>query len=161
MESQADNERLTRVGKGTPMGELLRRYWWPVAVNSELSETPTKAVTLLGESLVLFRDRQNRLGLIGARCAHRSFDLSVYAIPESDGLRCPYHGWLYSHTGQCLETPPEPRTSSFKDRIRIPGYPVQELGGLIFAYLGPDPVPLLPRWDLFAMDNVMRCVGKA
>jgi 5,5'-dehydrodivanillate O-demethylase len=160
MESEAENRRLTQVGGGTPMGELLRRYWWPIAVNSELVQTPTKAVTLLGESLVLFRDRVGRYGLVSARCAHRSFDMGVFAIPEEDGLRCPYHGWVYSHTGQCLETPPEPQTSTFKDRIRIPAYPVEELGGLIFAYLGPDPAPLLPRWDLFAMDNVFRVVGQ-
>jgi 5,5'-dehydrodivanillate O-demethylase len=160
MENTAENRRLTQVGKGTPMGELLRRYWWPIAVNSELAASPTKAVTLLGESLVLFKDRQDRYGLIAARCAHRSFDMGVFAIPEDDGLRCPYHGWVYAHDGRCLETPPEPRTSTFKDRIRIDGYPVQELGGLLFAYLGPQPAPLLPRWDLFAMENVFRTVGQ-
>ena len=160
MENEAENRRLTQVGKGTPMGELLRRYWWPIAVNSELASSPTKAVTLLGESLVLFKDRQNRYGLIAARCAHRSFDMGVFAIPEDDGLRCPYHGWVYAHDGRCLETPPEPRSSTFKDRIHLDAYPVQELGGLLFAYLGPLPAPLLPRWDLFAMDNVFRSVGQ-
>ena len=160
MESDADNRRLTAVGPGTPMGALLRRYWWPIATNAELSQAPTKAVTILGEQLVLFRDRQGRLGLIQARCAHRSFNLGVYAIPEDEGLRCPYHGWLYDASGRCLETPPEPRTSTFKDRISVAAYPVQELGGLIFAYLGPQPAPLLPRWDLFVMPNVFRQVGQ-
>ena len=160
METRQANRTLTRVGPGTPMGTLLRRYWWPVAADAELVDKPTKAVTLLGEKLVLFRDRQGGLGLISARCAHRSFDMGVYAIPEDDGLRCPYHGWVYAADGRCLETPPEPRSSTFKDRIRIPGYPVQALGGLIWAYLGPEPAPLLPRWDLFVMEDVIRTVGQ-
>jgi 5,5'-dehydrodivanillate O-demethylase len=160
MEAREENERLTRVSRGTPMGELLRRYWWPVAGTAELVEQPTKLVKLLGESLVLYRDRQGRLGLLQSRCAHRSFDMGAFAIPEEDGLRCPYHGWLYDSSGQCLETPPEPRTSTFKDRISIDAYPVEELGGLIWAYLGPQPVPLLPRWDLLVRPNAFRQIGQ-
>ena len=149
------NERLTQVGPGTPMGELMRRYWHPVAVNSELVKRPTKPVRILGEDLVLYRDASGGLGLIGPRCAHRGVDL-VYGMPEPNGLRCPYHGWLYDATGQCLEQPAEPEESTYYKQFKLPSYPVQELGGLIFAYLGPEPVPLLPRWDLLAWDNVTR-----
>ena len=106
MLSVKENERLTRVGPGTPMGELMRRYWHPIAASKELQENPTKSVRLLGESLVLYRDRQGRLGLIDEACAHRRVNL-LYGIPEERGLRCPYHGWLYDETGQCLEMPAE------------------------------------------------------
>jgi 5,5'-dehydrodivanillate O-demethylase len=148
MLSSEENVELTSVAAGTAMGELLRRYWHPIAAAGELDRRPTKEVTLLGEELVLYKDRSGRLGLIGRRCAHRRVSL-VYGVPEQDGLRCQYHGWKFDETGRCLEAPfedtvnPEAR---FRDRIRLPGYPVQELAGLIFAYLGPDPAPLLPRW---------------
>ena len=155
MLTEEQNERLTHVGPGTPMGELMRRYWHPVAVNVDLAERPTKRVRILGEDLVLYRDTSGGLGLIGPRCAHRGVDL-VYGMPEPNGLRCPYHGWLYDATGQCLEQPAEPEGSTYYKQFRLPSYPVQELGGLIFAYLGPSPVPLLPRWDLLVWDNVDR-----
>ena len=145
------NERLTKVGPGTPMGELMRRYWHPVAVASDLDTDPVKSVTLLGESLVLYRDQKGRHGLIDDRCPHWRFSL-LYGIPEEQGLRCPYHGWMFNETGQCVEMPGEAPDSSFPSRVKINGYPVQELGGLLFAYLGPEPVPLLPRWPL-------RCVS--
>jgi len=153
-----ENEELTRVGPGTPMGVLMRRYWHPVATCHELKENPVKAVQLLGESLTLFRDREGRLGLISQRCAHRSVNLK-YGIPEKEGLRCPYHGWMYDTTGQCIDQPAETAETTFKARVRLQAYPVQELGGLIWTYLGPKPEPLLPRWDLFVMDNVFRQIG--
>jgi 5,5'-dehydrodivanillate O-demethylase len=158
MLSMQENQRLTRVGPGTPVGELLRRYWHPIAPSAALLKEPTKAVRILGEDLVLYRDRSGALGLIGQACAHRRVNL-LYGIPEQHGLRCPYHGWLYDETGRCLEQPAEAPDSTFKDRIKLPAYPVQELGGLIWAYLGPDPAPLLPRWDLFVMENVVRDIG--
>ena len=154
------NERLTRVGPGTPMGELLRRYWHPVAALSEMTERPVKRVRILGERLVLYRDRRGRLGLVGETCAHRRVSLS-YGIPEEDGLRCPYHGWKYDRTGQCIEQPAEPPESVFKHKIRIPAYPVEALGGLVFAYLGPEPAPLLPRWQPLVQDGVLRDIGVA
>ena len=125
-----ENERLTRVGPGTPMGTLLRRYWYPVATSAELDDNPVKPVRLLGESLALFRDGQGRLGLVDERCPHRRVSLA-YGIPEEDGLRCCYHGWMFDRAGRCLEMPGEPASSTFKDRIRITAYPVTELGGLI------------------------------
>ena len=158
MLSAQENERLTRVGPGTPMGELMRRYWHPVAAVAELDAHPVKAVKLLGESLVLYRDLQGRLGLIGDTCPHRRISLA-YGITETEGLRCPYHGWMFDQTGQCVEMPAEPADSTFPCRVKIDGYPVEELGGLIFAYLGPEPVPLVPRWDLLVMDGIWRDIG--
>src|SRR5262247_4420699 len=161
MLSREENELLTRVGRGTPMGDLLRRYWYPIAACSELVEKPTKAVRVLGEDLVLYRDKQGRPGLIGSQCAHRRMSM-LLGIPEKEGLRCPYHGWLYDRNGKCLEQPyeqAEDPNSTFKDRISMPAYPVEELCGLLFAYLGPEPVPLLPRWDIFVWDNVLRDIG--
>ena len=153
-----ENERFTRVGPGTPMGVLLRRYWHPVAAAAELAQEPTRAVRLLGEDLVLYRDRSGTLGLIQEACAHRRVNM-LYGIPEEHGLRCPYHGWLYDETGRCLEMPAEAPDSTFKDRVEVAAYPVQEMGGLVFAYLGPSPAPLLPRWDLLVMENVHRHIG--
>jgi 5,5'-dehydrodivanillate O-demethylase len=159
MLSQERNQLLTQVGPGTPMGQLLRRYWMPVAIASELTPTqPTKRVRVLGEDLVLFRDRAGRLGLIGERCPHRGVSLE-YGIPDPEGLRCPYHGWLFDRAGRCLDQPCEPPDSTFKHRIRTAAYPVQELGGLIFAYLGPEPAPELPRWDLLVQEGVIRTIG--
>ena len=156
-----ENALLTRVGPGTPMGALLRCYWHPIAAVGELDQRVTKEVTVLGEELVLYKDRSGSLGLIGRRCAHRRVSL-VYGVPEADGLRCQYHGWKFDATGQCTEAPfedtvnPEAR---FRDRIKLAGYPVQELGGLVFAYLGPEPAPLLPRWGPLVWDNAVCDVG--
>ncbi len=152
------NELLTRVGPGTPMGALMRRYWHPVATCHELAQNPVKSVRILGETLTLFRDRKGRLGLIGQRCAHRRVDLKC-GIPEDDGLRCPYHGWMYDREGQCIAQPAETGKSNFMARVQLPSYPVEELGGLVWAYLGPQPAPLLPRWDLYVVDNAFRQIG--
>jgi 5,5'-dehydrodivanillate O-demethylase oxygenase subunit len=153
-----ENELLTKVGPETPMGRLLRRYWHPVAAATQLDENPVRRVKLLGESLILYRDRKGTLGLVADACAHRRVNL-IFGIPEEEGLRCPYHGWLYDETGQCIEMPAEASDSTFPSRVKIDAYPVEELGGLIFAYLGPQPAPLLPRWDLFVYDNVQRDIG--
>jgi 5,5'-dehydrodivanillate O-demethylase len=158
MLSKEMNERLTRVGPGTPLGTLLRRYWFPIARTPELDEEPVLAVTLLGENLALYRSDSGKLGLVAQRCPHRGASLA-YGIPEEGGLRCAYHGWRYDETGQCNEQPAEPEESSFKDRIKIPAYPVQELGGFVWAYLGPEPVPLLPRWDVLVRDDLDRDIG--
>ena len=158
-----ENERLTRVGPGTPMGELMRRYWQPIAAMSKLEENGTQAIRVLGENLVLFKDRKGRLGLIAEQCPHRKVNL-VYGMCEDEGLRCPYHGWLFNTEGQCLEQPYEKAEDPeelFKEKTQTKAYPVQELGGLIFAYLGPRPAPQLPRWDLLVWDNVYRDIGMA
>jgi 5,5'-dehydrodivanillate O-demethylase oxygenase subunit len=158
MLSKEMNERLTRVGPGSPLGNLLRRYWYPIARTPELIDEPVLAVTLLGENLALYRSENGDLGLVSQRCPHRGASLA-YGIPETDGLRCPYHGWKFDRTGTCLEQPAEPFDSTFNQRVRIPAYPVQELGGLIWAYLGPEPVPLLPRWDILVRDDLERSIG--
>ena len=147
MDIQELNVLLTRIGPGTPCGELMRRYWQPAALSEELP--PGRApvpVHLLGEDLVLFRDEQGRAGLLGLHCAHRGADLS-YGRLEDGGLRCLYHGWLYDVTGQCLEQPGEPAGSTFKDRVRQRAYPCVERAGAIFAYLGPGEPPPLPPYD--------------
>jgi len=161
MLTREENERLSSVSAGTPVGQILRRYWHPVASASELAHNETKFVKILGEELVLFKDRQGRPGLIGAYCAHRRANLA-YGIAEDDGLRCPYHGWKYDRSGRCLEQPFEETVrpeGTLKDKIQLPAYSVQELGGLIFAYLGPKPEPLVPRWDLLVEKNVWREIG--
>jgi 5,5'-dehydrodivanillate O-demethylase len=151
------NERLTRVGPGTPMGALMRRYWQPIAPSGQLRERQVMPVRLYGEDLVLFRDASGRIGLVGERCAHRKVQLK-YGYPVAEGLRCPYHGWTYNGAGRCVAQPSEPAGSTFKERVRITAYPVQELAGLVFAYLGPQPAPLLPRWDRLVWDNVYRVI---
>ena len=135
---------LVRVGRGTPMGELLRRYWHPVAKREDANATP-RAVRVLGEDLVLFRDGQGRPGLVHARCCHRGTTL-YYGKVEDQGIRCCYHGWLFDHEGHCLEQPAEPEGGRQRDRIRQPWYPVEERYGLVFAYMGPPAKrPVLPR----------------
>ncbi|MCY9695462.1 aromatic ring-hydroxylating dioxygenase subunit alpha [Paenibacillus alginolyticus] len=160
MLTQEQNETLIRVGKGTPVGTLLRRYWFPIAASSELTKSGTKKVKILGEDLVLYRDKSEKLGLVQERCPHRGVSL-VYGIPEEDGIRCQYHGWCFNHQGACTEQPNEPEHSTFKDRINISAYHTEELGGLIFAYMGPEPVPVLPKYDLFVKENVIRTIGYA
>ena len=152
------NERLTQIGPGTPMGTLLRRYWHPVATEFEMNNEPTKRVRILGESLTLYLNKSGNYGLIGERCPHRLVNLAA-GIVEPNGLRCMYHGWMFNAEGECIEQPAEPQGSAFKDKVRITAYPVEVLGGLIWAYLGPNPRPLLPRWDLFVKEGVFRQIG--
>jgi 5,5'-dehydrodivanillate O-demethylase len=160
MLTREENELLTRVSRGTPCGELLRRYWHPVAAVGELTEEkPIKAVKILGEELVVYRDKQGRHGLVGEHCPHRLASLA-YGRVDHEGIRCPYHGWKFDSTGKCLEQPAEPSGSTFKDRIKQVAYPVETLGGLIFAYLGPEPNPLLPRWDVLVWENGKRWIVK-
>src|ERR671928_146043 len=145
--TQAENDFLTRVGPGQPAGVLLRRYWHPVAIARELTDAqPTKFVRLLGEDLVLFRDKQGRVGLLADHCAHRGASL-CYGRVEERGLSCAYHGWLYDTGGHVLETPPE-RNDAILKHVRQPAYAVQKFLGLYWAYLGPLPAPALPRYDL-------------
>ena len=155
-----ENELLTQVNRGTPCGELLRRYWHPVAAAAELTEEkPILPVKMLGEELVVFRDRKGNYGLMGEHCPHRLASLA-YGRVEEEGIRCPYHGWKFDRRGACLEQPAEPPGSTFKDRIKHIAYPVQYLGGLIYAYLGPPPPPLLPRWDVLVWEHGKRWIVK-
>jgi 5,5'-dehydrodivanillate O-demethylase oxygenase subunit len=143
-----ENEYLTRVGPGTPAGELLRRYWHPVAMLPELSEeTPTKHVRMLGEDLVLFKDKSGSVGLLADHCSHRGASL-LYGRVEERGIACAYHGWLYDTHGNCLETPAEPADSKFYLTVKQRAYPVREHYGLYWAYLGPLPAPRLPKYDV-------------
>jgi phthalate 4,5-dioxygenase oxygenase subunit len=141
------NVLLTRTGPGTPCGELMRRYWQPVALSEELPAGGAPlAVRILSEDLVLFRDEQGRPGLLGLHCPHRGADLS-YGRLEDGGLRCLYHGWLFDRTGQCLEQPGEPAGSTFCQRVRHTAYPCVERAGAVFAYLGPGAPPLFPAYE--------------
>ena len=164
-----ENQFFTQVDKGTPMGEYLRRHWHPIAPVAELDERPTKTVRLLGEDLVLYKDRSGTYGLIGKLCPHRRVDLS-YGIPEENGLRCMYHGWMFDETGQCIGQPfeetvhpsrvsrPDAESGSseavvkqggFKEKVRVTAYPVEAKAGLLWTYLGPAPAPLVPDWEPF------------
>ena len=160
METAEGNDLLTRIGPGAPMGALLRRYWQPVAAIVELENRWTKNVRLLGENLVLFRDRQQRLGLIEEQCPHRRASF-LHGIPTQDGIRCPYHGWEYDGQGHCLSQPNERDNPSLREKVCATAYPVEEMGGLVWAYLGPEPRPLLPRFDGFVHEGTVRMLGRA
>jgi 5,5'-dehydrodivanillate O-demethylase oxygenase subunit len=152
MLSKEENERLTRVGPGTPCGELMRRYWWPIALADDVAGRRPKRVRLLGEDYVLFRDGTGQLGLLEPLCAHRRTALANGRV-EANGVRCCYHGWLFAADGRCLEQPAERPENTFKDRVRLTSYPTQEVAGLVWAYVGPAPAPLLPKWDLLFRDD--------
>ena len=157
MLTNEENTLLTQVARGTPGGELLRRYWHPICAVGELTEDrPKKRIKMLNEELVAFRDPGGGYGLIAERCSHRGASL-YYGFVENEGIRCAYHGWLYDATGQCLEQPFEPKAAAFKGRINHLAYPVEELGGLLFGYLGPSgSKPLLPRWDILVRSDLPR-----
>ncbi len=155
MLDETTNRLFSQVGPGTPMGALLRRYWHPVAAVAELEDHPTKPIRLLGEDLVLYKDLGGNYGLLDRHCAHRRADL-CYGFVEQTGLRCNYHGWLYDHTGRCTGQPYEEMAdpaSTYKERIRLKAYHVSPRAGLLWAYLGPEPAPLVPNWDPFTWAN--------
>ncbi|MEU9349071.1 Rieske 2Fe-2S domain-containing protein [Streptomyces sp. NPDC048278] len=160
MLSPDKNTLLTSFGRGTPAGEMLRRYWWPIAFSADLAAPDVRKVRLLGEDLALFRQADGSVHVLADRCPHRGAALSR-GIVEADGLRCPYHGWLFDGSGACLQQPGEPADSTFRDRVHAPAYRAEELGGLVFLYLGPAPAPALPRYDLFCWDDAIRDVGHA
>jgi 5,5'-dehydrodivanillate O-demethylase len=188
MISTQEQERLTRVGRGTACGEWLRSFWFPIAISDRwqgergqlaidepvmfkgrsgtamsfgieqgtFAGKPT-AVRILGEDLVLYRDRSGTLGLLGIKCPHRSSSLE-YGRVRDHGLSCQYHGWTFDETGRCLAMPGEPRDSTFKDKVRHLAYPVREQGGLIWAYLGRGAAPVLPQLDVIAREDGLRVV---
>jgi nitrite reductase/ring-hydroxylating ferredoxin subunit len=149
MISQELNDRITRVEDGTGAGAVLRLYWQPAALAEELDTArPVVPVRLMGEDLVLFRDNSGQLGLIGRHCPHRGADL-CYGRREDGGLRCPFHGWHFDRTGQCVETPGEPDGSRLAENIRTTAYPVIEKNGIVWAYMGPGEPPAFPDLDCF------------
>jgi len=172
---QADlNEKLTRVGPGTPGGRLMRHYWQPVALVDEfdpllvpdMQHRPIKAVRALGQDMVLFKNAKGEWGLIDRDCPHRGADLA-YGRPEADGIRCPFHGWKFDVKGQCTDTPAEPLGSTLPQRIQQRSYPVVERSGVVFAWLGepgttPPPLPALdcfnaPGTHTFAFKGLWHC----
>lgn len=167
MLSKEDNELLTRVGPGTRMGNLLRHYWIPALISTELPEPdgPPLRVRLLGEDLIAFRDTAGRVGLLANHCSHRGASL-FFGRNEEHGLRCVYHGWKYDVDGRCVDMPNEPPESSFKERIRQGAYPCRERGGIIWTYMGPrrEPPPLpeleytlVPEAQVMLQKRVQRC----
>ena len=157
MLSHEENDLLARVGPGTPAGQLLRRYWHVVAAAAELSdEKPKKKVKILGENLVLYRDRTGNYGLVAEKCSHRGVSL-YYGFVEEDGIRCAYHGWKYDACGKCIDQPFESPEAGFKEKIQHPAYPVVKLAGLLFAYMGPpEKKPTLPKWDLLVREDGLK-----
>ena len=162
MTTAHENETLTRTGPGTPMGALFRRYWLPVLLASEieLADGPPVRVKILSERLIAFRDTRGRVGLIDEFCAHRSVSL-WFGRNEDEGLRCPYHGWKYDVTGQCVDVPSEPLDSGFCKKIRLTAYPCVEKGGVIWAYLGPAAQrPPEPAYEWTGVPEASRHVSK-
>jgi len=149
MISAEQNDFITRIGSNAPAGKLLRRYWQPVALKEELEgERPIRAVKVLGQDFVLFRDENGELGMLDRDCPHRGADLSFGRL-EDGGLRCPFHGWLFDAKGDCLQTPAEPAGSKLCTRIKQKAYPVVERAGIIFGYLGEGEPPAFPEFDCF------------
>jgi len=156
------NDLLTQTGPGTPAGKLFRCYWLPVLLAEELPENdcPPVRVKVLSERLLAFRDTQGRLGLIDEFCAHRGVSL-WFGRNEENGLRCPYHGWKYDVTGQCIDVPSEPEESGYCRKIKLKSYPMIERGGVLWAYMGPpDKVPPPPEWEFAAVPAAQRYVSK-
>ena len=147
-ERPGEDEELTRVGPGTPCGEYLRRFWQPIIRSSELTDLPQR-LRILGEDLVVFRDKRGAIGLLELYCPHRGTSLEFGLIGEK-GIRCCYHGWLFDVDGTILETPGEPADSTLKERLFHGAYPVHEHVGLVFAYMGPpDKRPAFPLLDTY------------
>jgi len=138
MLSREDNELLTHVGAGKPMGDLMRRYWIPATYSHLVSEpdSPPVRVKLLGEDLVAFRDTEGRVGLLDQSCPHRTASL-FFGRNEECGLRCVYHGWKFDVEGNCIDLPSEPPGGNLQRKVRIKSYPCVERGGIVWAYMGP------------------------
>jgi 5,5'-dehydrodivanillate O-demethylase len=156
--SKEQNELLTQVGPGTPGGDLHRCYWQPIASIFELQKNPVKKVRILGENLVVYRNLSGGFGLIDSKCPHRLAGMEL-GIPDQQGIRCAYHGWYFNEAGKCLDTPLEPEGSKLASKVCIKSYPVQEMAGMIWGYMGKQPVPLLPHWDIFVYANCLRQIG--
>ena len=161
MLSREDNELVTCVRSGTALGTLMRRYWMPALLSSEIAKpdcSPVR-VRLLGESLVAFRDSQGRIGLVEEYCPHRGVSLFLGRNEES-GLRCVYHGWKYDVAGRCIDMPTETPENDFKDRIRLAAYPTQEHGGVVWAFLGAGEPPAAPLFEWTGLRDDQRVVTR-
>lgn len=155
MLSAAENELLTRTGKGTPAGEYMRRFWVPALLSEEVPapDSPPVRVDLLGEKLIAFRDTNGRVGLLNRYCAHRQMDL-FFGRNEECGLRCVYHGWKFDVEGRCVDMPTETAASSYKDRVSLTAYPCREHAGMVWAYLGPRELPVqFPELEFTTLDE--------
>src|SRR5215467_12239616 len=162
MLTREQNELVTRTGPATPIGDLMRRYWIPVLLADELPENdcPPVRVKLLSERLLAWRDTKGRYALTGEFCAHRGVSL-WFGRSEENGLRCPYHGWKYDHTGQCIEVPSEPEESGYCRKIKLKSYPLVERGGVLWTYMGPkEQTPSLPEWEFALVPDRQRYVSK-
>jgi phthalate 4,5-dioxygenase oxygenase subunit len=162
MLTEAENERITRVGPGTPMGTLMRRYWQPALLSSEVPEPdgPPVRVRLLSEDLIAFRDTDGKIGLVDAFCPHRRAPM-FFGRNEECGIRCVYHGWKFDREGTCVDMPSEPPDSLFKTKVRIAAYPTHEAGDMVWAYLGPPEFqPPLPDYELLRAPKTHRHVSK-
>jgi phthalate 4,5-dioxygenase oxygenase subunit len=160
MLSAEENELLTRVGPGTPMGELMRQYWLPVLLSEELPERDGRPqrVRLLCENLIAFRDSDGGIGLLADNCPHRGASL-FFGRNEEAGLRCVYHGWKFDVSGRCVDMPNEPPESNFKDKVRATAYPCQERNGIVWTYMGPrSEPPALPEYEFATVPASNRTV---
>src|SRR5882757_4738149 len=157
-----ENERVTRVGAGTPAGKLFRRYWWPLCLSTELPEkdgAPLR-VRLLGEDLVAYRDSEGKIGLLEAYCPHRRAPL-FFGRNEECGLRCVYHGWKFDRNGDCVDMPSEPVGTPLQARVKIKAYPAIEKGGLVWVYMGPrEAMPTPPDYEWLRAPASHRFVSK-
>ena len=152
---------MTETGPGTPGGELLRAYWQPIATEEEMPpDGDPMPIRIMSEDLVLFRDPDDRLGLIGLHCAHRGTDLS-YGRIEDGGIRCLYHGWLFDIEGKCIDQPAEPEDKKFCHKVRQTSYPVQQKGGVIWCYMGAGEAPLIPDFQFLIAPEPNRLVTRA
>jgi len=162
MLSKADNELLTRSGKGTPMGDLLRRFWMPALLSAELPERdgPPKKIKLLGEDLLAFRDSNGRVGIVEPHCPHRGANL-YYGRSEECGIRCAFHGWKFDVDGNCVDLPTSPPESTYKDTIKLLAYPVREWADMIWVFMGPrEAVPELSQLEIGLVPPGSRYVTK-
>jgi nitrite reductase/ring-hydroxylating ferredoxin subunit len=162
MLTPAENALLTQTGPGTPMGNLIRRYWIPALFSDQLPETDGRPLRtrLLGEDLIMFRDSLGRIGLVAEHCAHRGASL-FFARNEECGLRCVYHGWKYDLDGRCVDMPNEPAALGFQEKVRLAAYPCREVGGVIWTYMGPPTLqPGLPELEWTLVPPSHRCASR-
>src|SRR5205807_6523222 len=159
---QEENELITRVGPGTPMGNLFREYWLPAMLSKELPppDCDPVRVMLLGEKLIAFRDSNGKVGLLANNCPHRGASL-FFGRNEEAGLRCVYHGWKFAADGTCVDMPNEPAESDFRNKVKAVAYPTQEWGGVVWVYMGPpDTKGNLPQFEWARIPDDQRWIGK-